>query len=99
MNAESRRCCEIIADHFGLEKQIKQTLQEFAELQQLLCYRDDQIASDPAYLARIAEEIADVQIMLQQLTYLYHVDCSVQAIQMQKLDRTMGKIRGGGLHG
>ncbi len=94
MTDDQIRGCRQIALHFGRAAQVKQTLQEFAELQQLLCLRDDQIARHPEYSAHVAEEIADCMIMLQQMADLYDVRKAVECNIAGKIDRTLEVIHG-----
>lgn len=74
-----------IAYHYGKEKQTIKAMEELAELTQAL---------SKALLgeeSNIAEEIADVEIMLEQLKLLWETR-SIQTIKEEKLDRQLERI-------
>ena len=64
-----------IADHYGLQAQKGILIEEMAELMQAVNKHD----RCPFNLDAIIEEIADVEIMLEQIKYLY-------GISQQKID-------------
>ena len=77
-----------IADHYGIKKQLRQLAEECSEL-----------AVEASHSARkgttvkIIEEIADVQIMIEQIIYLARIDrCDIQDCINFKLDRQMKRI-------
>ena len=77
-----------IADHYGIKKQLRQLAEECSEL-----------AVEASHSARkgttvkIIEEIADVQIMIEQIIYLARIDrCDIQDCINFKLDRQMKKM-------
>lgn len=63
-------------------------MEEMAELQKELCKN----LRGKANVANIAEEIADVQIMLEQMTLLYDCEHAVQANREYKLMRLESRI-------
>lgn len=73
---------------FGAEAQILMVMEEMAELQKELCKN----LRGKANVANIAEEIADVQIMLEQMTLLYDCEHAVQANREYKLMRLESRI-------
>ena len=82
-----------IADHYGLESQLNILQEELAELIQAVSkYR----RGDPAH---IIEEIADVEIMLDQVVYLLDKTTSVDIEQFiglhieKKLRRQLKRIK------
>ena len=77
-----------IADHYGIKKQLRQLAEECSEL-----------AVEASHSARkgttvkIIEEIADVQIMIEQIIYLVRIDrCDIQDCINFKLDRQMKRM-------
>ena len=77
-----------IADHYGIKKQLRQLAEECSEL-----------AVEASHSARkgttvkIIEEIADVQIMIEQIIHLAEIDrCDIQDCINFKLDRQMKRI-------
>ena len=74
---------KLIADHYGLGNQKEKTLEELFELGNALTHND---------VPNIAEEIADVEIMLSQLKYLIKCDTAVETIKESKLNRQLRRI-------
>ena len=77
-----------IAKHYGIKKQLRQLAEECSEL-----------AVEASHSARkgttvkIIEEIADVQIMIEQIIHLAEIDrCDIQDCINFKLDRQMKRI-------
>ena len=73
---------------YGAKAQILMVMEEMAELQKELCKN----IRGKANVANIAEEIADVQIMLEQMTLLYHCEQAVEANREYKLMRLENRI-------
>lgn len=83
-----------IAEHYGYEAQSRQCIEECAELIQALCKflrKVDSEKPDTECILNIHEELADVQIMIFQLSYLFSID--LFPIIEQKLDRQIERIR------
>ena len=77
-----------IADHYGIKKQLRQLAEECSEL-----------AVEASHSARkgttvkIIEEIADVQIMIEQIIYLAKIDkCDIEDCIDYKLGRQIARI-------
>ena len=77
-----------IADHYGLKKQMRQLAEECSEL-----------AVEASHSARkgttvkIIEEIADVEIMIEQIIHLAEIDRKdIQECIDYKLDRQIKRI-------
>ena len=80
---------QMIADHYGIKQQLRQLAEECSEL-----------AVEASHSARkgttvkIIEEIADVQIMIEQIIYLAKIDlCDIEDCINYKLDRQMKRIK------
>lgn len=80
----------IIANYYGLEKQRIKAIEELAELTKELAKKVNNKKADND--EAIAEEIADVEIMLAQLKFLMGIQDSVCDIKNHKIDRTMRQI-------
>ena len=72
-----------IADHYGKNPQILKFIEEMAELTQALLKGDEK---------HIAEEMADVGIMLEQVEYLFGNANLVSAIREMKIERQIHRI-------
>ena len=88
MRMKNREILENALTTFGAEAQILMVMEEMAELQKELCKN----IRGKANVANIAEEIADVQIMLEQMTLLYDCEHAVQANREYKLMRLESRI-------
>lgn len=86
-----REVCRMIADHYGREKQQIQAIQELSELILVLTRRPDQRGAD--YREQILTEIADCEIMLEQMRQLYKIsEDEVSAEIDKKLLRQIERI-------
>ena len=79
---------QMIADHYGIKKQLRQLAEECSEL-----------AVEASHSARkgttvkIIEEMADVEIMIEQIIYLAKIDkCDIEDCINYKLDRQMKRM-------
>lgn len=72
---------------YGKESQIRQTMEEMAELQLQLCKNSRNIKNELYNKMRIAEEIADVKVMLEQMILLYDIESDVNIVMEQKIRR------------
>ena len=86
--AKLKRDIYFIADHYGTLGQLNKTIEECTEL----------VAAIIGYIhkqdsrAHIAEEIADVKIMLIQLEYLLHSEYEVEGEMRYMVDRQLKRI-------
>lgn len=76
---------------YGAQAQTMMVMEEMAELQKELCKH----ARGKENRAQIAEEIADVQIMLEQMELLHDCAGLVAGFKPQKLDRLEKRLREG----
>src|SRR5574344_1333196 len=86
---------EKIADHYGLQHQLYKSVEELIELVQAiqeysfkLGMRDDEISTE-----HVADEIADVKIMIAQLEYLLELKVEVSDRVNFKLDRQLDRMK------
>lgn len=70
-------------DHWGREAQIRMVFEEMSELQKELCKR----LRGKNNLEAIAEELADVRIMLEQMEQLFDCESLCDVYRGQKLLR------------
>lgn len=63
MNVSENAICESALKKFGLEKQMIKCVEELSELQKELC----KLSLEEGNLENTIEEIADVEIMLEQM--------------------------------
>lgn len=82
-----------IADHYGLRRQLCQTVEEMAELTQVICkirrYGMNTVRD------HLVEEVADVSIMIDQLEYLLG-DSRIAQIKAEKIERQKRRIEDAG---
>ena len=73
-----------IAEHYGLRVQMRQLIEEMAELTQVICkaerYDLDTVRE------HLVEEVADVQVVLDQVIYLLG-DNRIEQIRAEKIER------------
>lgn len=74
-----------IADHYGLEHQLGKCKEELGELIKAIDSTNDEA---------IIEEIADVEIMTEQLKYLMRTEPSVEIYKDYKIARQLRRITG-----
>lgn len=88
----TRLACHAILAHYGLDKQINQLSEECAEL--IIALNKWRRAPDDKKpdLTTIAEEIADVQIMLEQMEAAFNIEYLVMMLKEQKLERTLKRL-------
>ena len=85
-----------IADHYGYESQSRQCIEEMAELTQAInkLWRKGRTnQNNYKLLQNVYEEIADVQICLDQLKHLLNCHGEVEAMERYKLDREITRIK------
>lgn len=88
MTVEEKACCLRIVNHYGVTNQELKTIEECAELISALLHK----ARGRATVDEVVDEIADVMIMTQQLSFIYgqrKVDNRIK----EKLDRQIERIR------
>lgn len=96
---------KLIANNYGYEAQSRQCIEELSELIQAIC-KDRRVrtaASGNSEIIKpinklsdtgknIVEEIADVEIMLEQLKLLMNCENEVKEVKTFKLDRQLKRI-------
>lgn len=80
-------------EHYGSDAQQKMLLEEMSELQKEIC----KAWRGKDNLEHIAEEMADVRIMLDQMTLLYQNGGLQQKYRMEKVERLAGRLMNDGV--
>ena len=70
-------------DKYGLEAQLIVAIEELSELQKELTKH----LRGKGSRKNIAEEVADVEIMIEQIRYLFNLGISVEMVKKIKLER------------
>lgn len=86
---EGDEICRAALEAFGAEAQMVMAIEEMSELTKELCKN----GRGQENTTRIAEEIADVEIMLCQMVMLFDCAGQVEAFRQYKLERLAGRIR------
>lgn len=87
---DTQRIYESALDKWGKENQTRMMFEEMAELQKELCKE----ARGEDNADAIAEEIADVKIMLEQMTILHDCKDMVEMQMKRKLQRLKERLEG-----
>lgn len=78
-------------NRFGKENQVLVCLEELAELQHALC-KVMRHGLDEEKLDKLAEEIADVEITLEQMRLAFKISTQVEKWKTRKLNRLQERI-------
>ena len=70
-------------DRFGKVNQITVAIEELSELQKELC----KVLRGNMNIENVVEEIADVEIMIEQLRIMFNADRDIDKVKAQKIDR------------
>ena len=78
-----------IADHYGIERQLHQLAEECSELAVEASH-----SARKGVTVKIIEEMADVEIMIEQIVYLAKIDRKdIEECIQYKLERQMKRIK------
>lgn len=89
MNKDVQKFIDIVISKYGTEHQVTVAIEELSELQKELC----KFIRKSGNLCNIAEEIADVQLMLWQMQTVFDVrQEEVERRVKYKIDRTISEI-------
>lgn len=84
----------MIADNYGLSCQMYKLMEECGEL---VTASAKYVPHDYRTGYHLAEEIADVRVMIEQVEYLLSIHGTVQEYMDQKVDRQIGRMREAGM--
>lgn len=91
-SSDGDEICRAALEAFGAEAQITMVFEEMAELQDVLCkFLRGRV--DASTSAHIAEEIADVEIMLRQMVILFDCSFTVDKFRRYNLERLAERIK------
>lgn len=81
-------------EKFGIDSQVIMTFEEMAELQKVLCkfLRNNKIIT-PEILDHVADEIADVEVMLSQMKEHFQCKELVKRKKIFKLNRLAKRLK------
>ena len=86
-----------IINHYGIDNQLKYIHSEYYELDEAIIIEEDRlkhIGTKGWNIDHIAEEIADIQVMLKQFQYYYDIsDKQLKSIMNYKIDRQLDRIK------
>lgn len=88
MDRNYRKVLDRAIATYGVEAQEKMVLEEMSELQKEICKRwrgNDN-------LPELAEEIADVEIMLDQLKMIHGIEDAVDTYKQEKVERLKRRL-------
>lgn len=84
---------EKIAQYYGYDNQSMQLIEEMAELTQAINHlRRIDNYEDVKSRQAVFEEIADVEIMLEQIKYLLNCHDEVESMKKYKVNRQLGRV-------
>ena len=93
-----------IIEHYGWNKQLKYIHTEYFELDEAILdyekagwdFSDEECKGiEQEYRSHIAEEIADIMVMLKQFQYSYCIDDKyIEDMMNIKIDRQLDRIKG-----
>ena len=89
MMLHNNAICQAALETFGKELQVTMAIEEMSELTKELCKN----SRGQENTTHIAEEIADVEIMLQQMVMLFDCAGQVETFRRYKLERLAGRIK------
>lgn len=87
-----------IINHYGIKEQLKYIHSEYYELDEAIIQFDwnDEIHNEKYAIECVAQEIADVMVMLKQFQYYYGItDEQIEEIMNYKIDRQLDRISEG----
>lgn len=89
MEKVSKELCQKAIDAWGTDAQLLMVLEEMSELQKEILKN---INRGKDNLPEIIEEIADVEIMLEQAKYIYNIEKEVADMIPEKLKKVKARL-------
>ena len=93
--------CRKAVETFGVDIQQIVAMEELGELIQAIskiarweCSQSEDLETLSEYIDNLAEEIADVEIMLEQLKYIHNCPIEVELWKAKKLDKLKSMVEG-----
>ena len=91
---EAKKILEKALDTYGSQAQITMVFEEMSELRKELC-KYLRGKNDSETIEHVAEEIADVEIMLEQMKLLFGIDDDVADYREEKILRLKWRLEEG----
>lgn len=88
MTQEEKEIYKRAFDQWGLEDQVFMVFEECSELINALC----KLRRGRVDLGDLVSELADVQIMLEQMIYIYSLDNAFEEMKKTKLERLKERL-------
>jgi hypothetical protein len=88
VNQKEKIVFESAIQHYGVEAQQKMVLEEMSELQKEIC----KLWRGRDAITHIAEETADMEIMLEQLKLMLNIEGKVNDFRQQKVERLVQRL-------
>ena len=85
-----------IIQHYGINNQLKYIHSEYYELDEAIIQFNwnDEIHNEKYAIECVAQEIADVMVMLKQFQYYYDIkDEEIEEVMQYKIDRQLQRIK------
>lgn len=97
---ELKEDIERVADYYGYDSRVNQTIEEMSELMQAFM-KQRRYPEQEGRQAQVIEEIADVLVCIDQIIYLAGIDGeAIEGIKSAKMKRELSRIaRSAGLKG
>ena len=80
---------QLVMDRWGADAQLTVVIEELSELAKEVC----KIKRNIGNIDHLAEEVADVEIMCEQLRYIFSIDTEVDTWKESKLTRLANRLK------
>lgn len=80
---------QLVIDKWGSKAQLTVAIEELSELIKEIC----KIKRGMGDMTNLAEEVADVEIMCEQLRYIFDIDSTVDTWKESKLTRLEARLK------
>ena len=80
---------QLVMDRWGADAQLTVVIEELSELIKEVCKMKRNIGN----VDHLAEEVADVEIMCEQLRYIFSIDSDVDDWKKYKLERLANRLK------
>ena len=88
-----KQVCQKAIKKWGQDAQLIKTIEELSELSKALCKYLNSDNNVNGLLDNIAEEIADVEIMIEQLKIIFDNADKVLFVKFSKIKRLEGRVK------
>ena len=88
-----KQLLERVITAYGMNKQLDVAIEELSELLQAICKVKRYACPHEDYLINLAEEMADVEIILEELKLMFDNEDNVKEWKISKLDRLERRLK------